>query len=59
MQRKHEVAIDIHSYEDNDMNKETENKNVPNCSRFICAVSALTLLAIATVQIYCIAASIK
>jgi|UniRef100_A0A6C0F156 hypothetical protein len=62
MQRKHEVAIDIQSYDDNDMNKETEkndNKNVPNYSRFICAVSALTLLAIATVQIYCIDASIK
>jgi hypothetical protein len=58
MQRKHEVAIDIQSYEDKD--KETEkNENAPNCSRFICAVSALTLLAIAAVQIYCIDASIK
>jgi hypothetical protein len=57
MQRKHEVAIDIQSYEDDDMNKETEKND--NYSRFICAVSALTLLAFATVQIYCIDASIK
>jgi len=63
MQRKHEVAIDIQSYsEDKDKDKETEkndNKNVPNYSRFICAVSALTLLAFAAAQIYCIDASIK
>ena len=56
MQRKHDVAIDIQTYSEYE---EKDKDNSVNYSRFICAISALTLLAIASVQIYCIDASIK
>jgi hypothetical protein len=58
MQRKHDVVIDIEPYSEDD-DEDEDKDNIINCSRVICTASALTLLAIASIQIYCIDASIK